>query len=133
MSSLALYRAKVPAHSSVPDANIVSELEDAALQHNAAAFGAVYAIAMVYFAAHNIQLDPASGLSTGAAGGGATVGALLGVKDGDVSRTYANTTSSSSAGARSGTDADLSSTIYGQKYLRLRGSRAATFPLMLEG
>ena len=121
MSSLALYRALVPGHAAVLDATVETWLELAARRHSAAAFGTVYAEAMVWWAAHFVELTPGTGAGSSS---GSTVGQILSQKDGDLSVTYANTTSSGGSGGTG----DLTTTRYGQLYLDLRNSRAAMAP-----
>ena len=55
MSTLATYRALVPAHATVQDSTIETWLELAAQAHTAARWGAVYAAAMVMWAAAHIE------------------------------------------------------------------------------
>lgn len=61
MSSLTEYRARVPAHDGVDDTLIEQALEDAVARHSAAAFGDNYVQAMIWWAAHRIELTPGSG------------------------------------------------------------------------
>jgi hypothetical protein len=119
--SLALYRSLVPAHSSVVDGTVEVWLELAARRHTATAWGAVYPEAMVWWAAHQIERLPGSGAS---GGGASEVGVVTSQSDGDLSRTYAVP----SEATASGPDAALNSTRYGQLYLELRNSRAASAP-----
>lgn len=121
MTSLQLYRALVPAHSSVVDGTVTTYLELAARRHTASAWGVVYPEAMVWFAAHMIERAP--GLVSGT-GGGSDVGNVISQTDGDLSRTYA----SPAALSGSSSDAWLASTRYGQLYLDLRDTRAASAP-----
>ena len=55
MSSLALYRELVPAHNVVSDEVVETWLELAAQRHTASAWGAVYAAAMVMWAAAHVD------------------------------------------------------------------------------
>lgn len=55
MSTLATYRSLVPAHATVQDSIIETWLELAAQAHTAARWGAVYAAAMVMWAAAHIE------------------------------------------------------------------------------
>lgn len=121
MSSLALYRTLVPDHAAVADATVDVYLELAARRHTASAWGVVYPEAMVWYAAHRIQRLPGSG-----AGGGSAVevGQVVSQRDGDLSRTYAQPASSGTNAA----DAELRTTRYGELYLDLRDSRAASAP-----
>lgn len=117
-SSLDLYRTLVPAHSAVSDDFVETMLELATRRHTASAWGQVYPEAMVWWAAHRVQCTPGSGA------GGSTadaVGPVVSQSDGDLSRTYAQPASDSAASAE-----DLTSTRYGQAYLDLRRTRAAS-------
>lgn len=125
MTSLQLYRALIPGHAAVLETTILVWLELAATRHTASTWGAVYAAAMVFWAAHHIETLPGTGAGSDAAG---TVGPLISQRDGDLSRTYAQPASSSGGGSD---DAALASTRYGQTYLDLRNSRAATTPSLV--
>lgn len=122
MSSVDLYRTLIPEHASVDEAVVSTYLELSARQHTAAVFGAVYPEAMVWHAAHRIQRTP--GLVSGSGGAG-EVGPLVAQRDGDLSRAYGQP----AATAMSAGDAELQTTRYGQAYLALRNSRAATGPM----
>lgn len=127
---LAHYREIVIEHASVADAPIQAWLGIAVRRHNAAAFGDVYYDAMVYYAAHGVQLQPGSG-APGAPSSSNAQGPLISQRDGDLSRTYAAPASSSSGGGGPGTDAWLLLTTYGQLYLDMRDSRAETSPFVV--
>lgn len=120
MSSLALYRELVPGHSAVDDDLVTTMLALAARRHTATAWGDLYPEAMVWFAAHRVERLPGSGASGGSA---AEVGTITSQSDGDLSRSYAAPVSTGSA-----LDDELSSTRYGQFYLDLRRTRAASGP-----
>lgn len=122
-TSLETYRALVPGHAVVPDATVLAFLEAAAQAHGAGAWGAVYVQAMIWYAAHAIETTPGTGVGNDS---GDAVGPIVSQKDGDLSRTYAAPAGMSSG---SSADMDLASTRYGQAYLRLRASRAATSPM----
>lgn len=62
MSSLALYRALIPAHAMVPDATVTVWLEQAATAHDASKWGAVYGQAMVWWVADGIDPLVTAGL-----------------------------------------------------------------------
>lgn len=119
-ASLDLYRALVPAHSSVADDTVETYLELATRRHTAGAWGAVYPEAMVWWAAHRIQRTP--GLVSGS-GGADEVGQITSQSDGDLSRSYAAQATTGNTG-----DDELASTRYGQAYLDLRRTRAASGP-----
>ena len=124
MASLELYRALIPDHTAgVLDGTVLTWLGLAIRRHDAGSFGSVYPEAMVFWAAHRIQTLPGSG-APGAPPAGAA-GPLVSHRDGDLSRTYAPP---SSGVVASGSDADFQRTTYGQDYLDLRDSRAATGP-----
>lgn len=117
--SLALYRTLVPAHSAVADDTVTTMLELAARRHTASAWGQVYAEGMVFFAAHQVERTP--GLVSGS-GSASETGTITSQRDGDLSRSYAPPASS----GMTSSDAELQTTRYGQRYLDLRGSRAAS-------
>lgn len=79
-TSLERYRALVPAHAGVPDATVSAWLEAAARAHSASAFGAVFADAMVCWAAAMIDVDVASGAIPLLGSGGDICGPLLPVE-----------------------------------------------------
>jgi Protein of unknown function (DUF4054) len=124
VTSLELYRILVPAHSAVLEDTINVWLELAAKRHNYADWGPIYAEAMVLWAAHGIETSPGSG---GGSGGAGVVGPIISQKDGDLSRTYAYSSSSGGSSA----DSRLATTTYGQMYLDLRNSRAAIGPMFV--
>jgi hypothetical protein len=111
-------------------------LEVAALQHTAAAWGAVYTLAMVHFTAHLLMIADADAAAVAAAGNaGAALGAASGVTSrsaGDLAESYATARISDAAAfALSAGDAELMRTSAGQAYLRLRATRAATMPVVM--
>lgn len=120
--SLDLYRSLVPEHSAVLDATIETWLGVAVRRHTAAAWGAAYGDAMVAWAAHRIQRTPGSGAP--GTGSSTEVGAIASQRDGDLSRSYATPAST----AMTPSDAELQTTRYGQDYLAMRDSRAASGP-----
>lgn len=61
-ASLTLYRTLVPAHVGVGDAVVETWLGLAAESHTASAWGAVYATAMVWWAAAQVEPDVVAGL-----------------------------------------------------------------------
>lgn len=121
MGSLDTYRALIPAHSEIPDATIDVYLGLAVQAHTASAWGNVYVEAMCFYAAHAIERTP----GLGSLGAGET-GTIQSQRDGDLSRTFFVT-----AGAGGQGDRDLSTTLYGQRYLELRSKLAATGPRVL--
>jgi hypothetical protein len=127
--SLELYQALIPEHSAVDPNLILVRLSAAVRRHNAAAWGDVYGEAMVWWAAHMLQLQPGSG-APGAPSTGNAQGPLISQKDGDLSRTYAAPATSSTSAAV-GSDAWWMLTTYGQLYLDLRNSRAEASPFVV--
>ncbi|NOT72454.1 MAG: DUF4054 domain-containing protein [Hyphomicrobium sp.] len=127
MTSLELYRALIPGHVLVPDQTVELYLTLSAQQHDPLQWGAVFAQAMVWHAAHSIEKTPGSG--SGSSGGAGAVGPLISQKDGDLSRTYAAPASSSS-GSSGSAAADLSTTTYGARYLGLLRSRSTRLPFV---
>lgn len=61
MSSVALYKSLIPAHAGVSDETISAQLASAARAHSASVLGAVYADAMVYWAASRIDVGVQNG------------------------------------------------------------------------
>jgi hypothetical protein len=120
--SLALYRELIDEHATIGDTIVEKWLSFAICRHaDASVWGAVYGDAMVFYAAHRVLRDPASGLGTSAS----APGAVTSQRDGDLSRTYAQ------PAAAVGSDADLATTTYGSLYLELRDSRAASAPMVV--
>ncbi len=138
MSSVSLYRSTItdPRHgdptSSPPtvlpgltDSQIEGLLDFAARAHNAAFWGNVYPEAMVLYAAHIAERSP--GLLNANAGAG-QVGPLVNQKDDLLQRGFGLPAGYVTA---TSVDADLMLTSYGQRYLRLRGSRSASAPFVV--
>ena len=98
----------------------------AAQAHTASQWGAVFTTAMTWFAAHLMTFSPGdgSGFGGGGSGGG---GPISSKKAGPLSISFGSVASVTAGGVTSG-DAGLLSTVYGQNYLMLRGSRAAVTP-----
>lgn len=126
MSSVALYRTIIldPRHAvaNLPDATLELFLNLAARAHTASKFGQVYPEAMVYYAAHLIERTP--GFLTGSQSA-TEVGPLTNQKDDLLQRGYGSVAGTDDASL---TDAELTTTVYGLTYLRLRGSRASSAP-----
>lgn len=123
MTDLELYRLLIPGHAVVLNDTVLAYIAAAKRRHLESAWGAVYQDAMVWYAAHLIETTPGTGAGSGDAG---VVGPVISQKDGDLSRTYA--APASSGGSSSGS---LGTTTYGQEYLNLRNSRAATAPSLV--
>lgn len=108
-ASLSLYRLLIPGHAGVPDATVEAWLSMAAQRHSAAAFGAVYSSAMVFYAASG--LDPL--VQAGQAGA------------------LAGNVCAPAAGSTGKQAVSQQDNIYWARYLDLRGSRAAGAPTAL--
>lgn len=108
-ASLVLYRQLVPAHVRVPDATVETWLELSTQQHTAAAWGDVYAQAMVWHTA--ARLDPfVQGGALGAPGEACAVPK-------DVAKEVAKANPNN---------------IYWQFYVELRETRAAGAPSLVQ-
>jgi hypothetical protein len=118
MSSVALLEKVAPEF--VDDARADFALEEAATLHAVAPWGAAYALAMAYYAAHTLTMQDR------AAAGGASGGEVTARSAGDLSESYAT----SATAATSGSDF-LTETIYGRKYLSIRRSRSASGPQII--
>lgn len=120
MSSLALYRSRVPAHVDIDDADVTNALEDAVALHNYGAFGSVYGNAMVYYAAHLIQLmqDEVRRYEEGTS----TTGAVTSRRTGKRAETYAQPPANQREYVRW-----ITSTPYGVRYWAIVKTRKATF------
>lgn len=127
-ASLELYLQLVPEHSAVDPNLILAKLAQASRRHSLDALGDVAGEALVYYAAHLVQLQPGSG-APGAPSSGNAQGPLISQRDGDLSRTYASPATSSSGGA-GGADAWWLLTSYGALYLDLIRSRAEVAPFV---
>ncbi len=131
MSSLALYRSRVPAHASVPDATVEDWLEQATAAHTASAWGDRYALAMIWWAAHHIERTPGLVARMGSA---SEVGAVTAQSDSQTKvdgRSSALSRSYAAPGGSTPEDIDLRTTRYGQLYLSIRHTRAARAPFVV--
>lgn len=79
-TSLELYRSLVPAHAGVPDGTVSEWLAAAARAHSSTAFGAVYADAMVFWAASKIDYGVQTGAIPLLGSGGDICGPLMPVE-----------------------------------------------------
>lgn len=122
-SSLQLFRALAPDLCDETDERVGVFIELAARRLCAAAWGAVYLDAVVYLAAHELIRSPADGSGSDASTSG---GPITSKKAGDLSESYG--ASKAGSMAKSNTDAELSETLYGRKFLALRDTRAAGLP-----
>lgn len=120
--TLALYRARIPAHAAVLDAVVETHLDDAIEAHTASGWGERYDVAMVYYAAHNIERTPGSGANTLTAN---TAGALSSSNGQGLNSSF------QTHSTKSGEDFDLRTTKYGQRYLEIRNTRAFTAPFAI--
>lgn len=118
------YLLRIPAHSSVPREAISMHLADVMGVHCAEAWGDRYTLAMIYLAAHNIEMTP----GYGSFGAGETT-PLTGQRDGDLQRQYAG--QSAGGGFESNEEAFLKTTIYGRRFLALREGVAAIRPFVV--
>lgn len=118
-TSLATYRALVPTHSSIADDTVETYLALGAKRHTATAFGVLYTEAMCFWAAHVIERTP--GLGSVDAN---TSGPVTSRRAGRQAESYGGFTFD--GGSLS--DQELMTTTYGQRYLDIRNSRAATAP-----
>jgi len=128
MSSLTLYRARVPAHASIPNEVVEDWLEEAAAAHTASAWGERYPLAMVWWAAHHIERTPQSGANGSTA---EEAGAITSQSDTQSDGAGKSSSLSRSYAVPSGGSAeeqDLRTTRYGQMYLAIRRSRVARAP-----
>ena len=117
MTSLALFRALIPAMASIADAVVEQYLETASCRLSAVAFGIKWQEASVWLAAHIMfRVVPGAG---GVVPG--TTGAVSALKTGDESISF-----SVSAATGTAVDADLAGTAYGAQFLALRNTRAAS-------
>ncbi len=121
-STAALLLAIAPEVSARADSAVW--LEIAAAQLTAAAFGAMYATACCYLAAHLATLSPLTAAASSATAG--TAGAITAKGARDLSESYGSTASGVS-GLTAG-DAALMQTKYGREFIRIRNTRAASSP-----
>lgn len=127
MSTRALYRRLVPGHAAVENELIDEFLALTISEHaGVCVFGGVYPQAMIWYTAHVIERLPDSGASGQTAQEAGAVTSQSDTNgDSSLSRGYAAPT------ARDPDEAELSTTVYGQRYLALRRSRKATLPFLV--
>lgn len=120
-ASLDLFRDLVPNMASVSDALVEVQLEQAAMRHTAAGWGAMYTTAMVWYAAHLIATSPgySSTFDTSS-----NPGPVASKSAGQLSVSYVQ--------GASGRDAWLASTPYGRQYLEIRNTRSP-WPFFVSG
>lgn len=128
MTTLELFRQLAPdiPVSVVSDARVEIYLELVGQRLSAEEFGVLFEQAVIYYAAHLLQLAPDGG-SGGIGGGGLSGGAITSKKTGDEAIGFGSAATSVSVPVTLG-DADLLQTHYGRQYLAIRDSRAATAP-----
>jgi hypothetical protein len=132
-SALAKYRELVGAHARVPNGLVEAWITEAATALDATRWGSRYEAALVWWAAHHVETDPAA---AGLCGERDTLqaGPLTHKTDSEgegterksKSRTYAAPASSGNA-----SDDDFRTTVYGRRFLDLRRSRAAGAPRVI--
>ena len=103
-------------------------LDIAASLMSATAWGAQFALAQAYLAAHMLKQMRLSEAEAGA-GAGSGSGAITSLTDGDLSISYGS--ASSSVAAMTAGDAELAETRYGRAFLRIRSTRAAGRPTVI--
>jgi len=115
-AELARFRVRAPEFASVSDDSVDNWLDAAGRQMTASKWGGVYTDAKADLAAHMMARTP--GIGTGASA--LAAGPVSGRRSGQESVTFG-----SAAAPGNPADADLLTTVYGQRYLALRGTRAA--------
>lgn len=121
-STIDRYRTLIPDHGHI-DPGVVNEfLQIASSMHNATAFGARFTLAMIYFAAHMIEMTPGFGSRNAD-----EVGPVVAQTDGPASRQY-STPDLSEVDRR---NKWLAQSQYGQFYLAITAGLAATKPLFI--
>lgn len=111
------------------DAQIEALLDRAVAAHNVAFWGsAVYPEAMVLYAAHCAESSPGLLAASSTSVGTGTVGPLVNRKDDLLQRGYGLPAGYQFTGQA---DAWLLTTVYGMRYLGLRGSRACAAPFVV--
>ena len=123
--TLGLYRTLIPGHNGVAEDVVQEFLKQASARHNAAAFGGQFSTAMVYFAAHLIEMTPGMpGISGRTA---AEVGQVVQQADGAANRAYAVVQSMNMSDRAQW----LRSTVYGQAFLSIESTLVARTPLAI--
>jgi hypothetical protein len=97
----------------------------AVLQMAPSVWGTVYQMAVCYLAAHMATLAPLD--VDDAADAAGVAGPVTARSTGELSESYGATTAVST-GSRTAEEADLSTTVYGRRYLALRATRAGVGP-----
>ena len=129
--TLALYRARVPAHAGVSDAVVEVFLTAAIEAHTASGWGDRYDIAMSYWAAHHIERTP--GLVPGRKGSALEVGAVTSLTDSQSVNGRSSNLSKSltNRAGKNAEEAEYLTTRYGSLYLTTRASRALDAPFVV--
>lgn len=104
-------------------------IELATYQVSYGVFGDLYKPAIVYLAAHFIALDDRANSAGPGAGAGGAAGPLTGERAGQVQRNYGFQMAGSANGGTAMQAYGYDSTIWGQRFLMMRASRAGTKPL----
>jgi hypothetical protein len=134
-ASLDLYRLIIlaPGHVALADATIEQFLTLSAQQHAPVAWGNVFTQAMVWHAAHTIDVIVSSaGGAASLSPGGSASGTVSSLKTGDEAVGFgAASTGSGPASSISAADAQYLRTPYGQRYLQLRNTRSARAPTVI--
>ena len=124
-----IIRRIAPEFAAVSDADVDTYVEEAALVHNAAVWGARYTLAMACYAAHNMARDGlGTGLGTGGTGtGSGSTGTVASIREQDLAIGFDTMAGQESARkASTSGDVDLTTTRYGLRYLRLRDGLSGT-------
>lgn len=120
-STLAKYRILVPAHAAIVDDTVRAFLVDAVMFNDADAWDDRFVNAMIYLAAHEIEMTPGLGSF-----GVEETGQVVMQRDGDLQRQYAQ----ASAPEPSDADEYLKLTLYGRRVLRLRAETVGIIPIV---
>lgn len=121
-STLQLYRRRVPAHEHIAADVITDFLTEQVTLQSPVAWGDRFQLAVVYLAAHEIEMTPGYGSY-----GVQEVGQITMQRDGDLQRQYAQPMTQ---GAR-GVDDWLNLTTYGKRVLALRAQTVGALPTVL--
>lgn len=114
MTALEVFRLIAPEFSAIPDDTVNTALEFVSNELSESKFGSDYTKTHAYLAAHFLAWQALIS-SGGSTSGAATGGKVISEKEGDLSRSYSDSSSSST----SYTD-NLERTAYGLEYIRLR-------------
>lgn len=125
MTTLEAFRVVAPEFAAKTDAQVNAVIEFVSPMVSEARFGKLYPHALAYLAAHWLAWqaliaagNDGSGSGTASTGGALTGGKIVSEKEGDLARSYADTSSKNTAGSSSYTD-NLERTAYGLEYKRI--------------